>query len=396
MESLFKGRSCRQPNPSNRSDGHGPLPLIAHFAKHLARLGVDRIVLIALLLGPLALAEAAVYHVDAIAGNDSSSGDSPAAPWRSLEKVNATIFQAGDKLLLKAGASWMGRLHPKGSGSAGNPIVLDRYGEGAPPTIHGGGIAGGAVVLENQQYWSIRNLEITNCGSREAKKSGIQIRNTSVGTLSGIEVKNCSVHDVTGEMADYKDGKESGGIVFSITAADLTCPSKWDDIRIEDNTLRDVAREGILLQSQWINKPDDPNSSWRGHGAYTTSTRVHIADNRLEVVGGDGIIVWCVKGRDHRAQFRPPIESQHAEARPCRHLALFLRGCCLSAQRSVRDENEIRRHGLRFRQQQPTVHLPIQLQPRQRRRLPQYVLRRQRPREHRSLQHQPERRLSRG
>ena len=175
-------------------------------------------------------------------------------------------------------------------------IVLDRYGEGPKPIIHGGGIAGGAVLLENQHYWSIRNLEVTNQGSPVPKKMGILIRNNSVGTLSGIEVTNCDIHDVVGDMTDYRDGKESGGIVFYITAANLSVPSRWDDIRIEDNTVHDVARNGILMQSQWINKPNDPNSSWRGHGGYTASTNIRIAGNRLERVGGDGIILWCVKG----------------------------------------------------------------------------------------------------
>ena len=73
-------------------------------------------------------------------------------------------------------------------------------------------------------------------------------------------------------------------------------PSRWDDIRIENNTIRDVTRNGILMQSQWINKPADPNSNWSGHGAYTPSTNVRIAGNRLERIGGDGIIPWCVKG----------------------------------------------------------------------------------------------------
>lgn len=249
-----------------------------------------------LLLAPLVELQAATYHVDSIAGNDSNGGGSPSEAWRSLEKVNATIFQPGDKLLLKAGATWTGRLHPKGSGNAANWIVVDRYGEGPQPVIHGGGVAGGAVVLDNQQYWRIRNLEITNHGSKEPKKSGILVRNKSIGTLAGFEVTGCMIHDVTGEMADYRDGKESGGIVFVITAANLAVPSRWDDVRIENNTIRDAARNGILMQSQWINKPNDPSSSWKGHGAYTPSTNVRIAGNRLGRIGGDGIILWCVKG----------------------------------------------------------------------------------------------------
>jgi hypothetical protein len=250
----------------------------------------------ALLLAPLSMAHAAIYHVDSTGGSDSNSGESPAKAWQSLEKINATTFQAGDRLLLKSGSVWAGRLHPKGSGNATMRIVIDRYGEGPKPIIHGGGIAGGAVLLENQQYWSIRNLEVTNLGSPAPKKMGILIRNNSVGTLSGIEVTHCDIHDIVGDMTDYRDGKESGGIVFYVTAANLTTPSWWDDIRIENNTVHDVARNGILMQSLWINKPNDPNSSWRGHGGYTVSTNIRIAGNRVERVGGDGIILWCVKG----------------------------------------------------------------------------------------------------
>jgi hypothetical protein len=252
--------------------------------------------LAALLLAPLGAIHAATYHVDSIAGNDTNRGETPAEAWRSLVKVNGFTFRPGDRLLLKAGSSWTGQLHPQGSGSSGKAIMLDRYGEGPKPVINGGGIAGGAVLLVNQQYWSIRNLEVTNQGSPVSKKMGILIRNNAVGTLSGIEVKDCDIHDVVGELADYRDGKESGGIVFYINVDHPEQPSKWDDIRIENNTIRDVTRNGILMQSQWLNKPNDPNSNWKGHCAYTTSTHIRIAGNRLDRIGGDGIILWCAKG----------------------------------------------------------------------------------------------------
>jgi hypothetical protein len=258
---------------------------------------MKRILFLAALLLPLpATVRAATYHADSVVGNDANDGRSAATAWRSLSKINATAFQPGDRLLLRCGSVWTGILHPRGSGSATKWITLESYGEGPKPIVHGGDSGGGAVLLENQQYWSLCNLEITNHGSAVAKKAGILIRNHSVGTLSGIEVRDCSIHDVAGDLTDYRDGKESGGIVFCITAADLSLPSRWEDVRVENNSIHDVARNGILMQSQWINKPADPNSSWRGHGPYTTSTRIRIAGNRLERIGGDGIVVWCAKG----------------------------------------------------------------------------------------------------
>lgn len=238
---------------------------------------------------------AAEFHIDSAAGDDANDGRSPVQAWRSLEKASTHTFTPGDRLLLKAGSTWTGRLQLTGSGAATNWIAVDRYGEGAKPVLHGGGLAGGTVLIENQQFWRIRHLEISNHGAPAPKKMGILIRNTAVGTLSGFEVSDCDIHDVAGELADYRDGKESGGIVFCITAGNGTVPSRWTDVKIERNTLRDVARNGILMQSQWINKPADPNSSWGGHGTYTTSTGIRIASNRLERIAGDGIILWCVK-----------------------------------------------------------------------------------------------------
>ena len=254
-----------------------------------------RFVLAALLLR-CAGSPAADYHVDARSGDDARDGLSPATAWRSLEKAGAVALQPGDQLLLRAGSSWTGTLRPKGSGDAGRPVALDAYGEGPLPVIHGGGSAGGAVRLENQQHWRVRRLEITNRGGPEPRKVGLKVVNRGVGTLSDIEVSSCVIHDVEGDLADYRDGKESGAIVFLVEVGQRAVPSRWDGVRIEGNTIRDVGRSGILLQSHWINRPEHTNSSWRGLGDYTASTNVRIAGNRLENIRGDGIVLWCVQG----------------------------------------------------------------------------------------------------
>ncbi len=255
--------------------------------------------------GPAALAAALMalgaaygvsYHVDAGAGNDARDGLSPATAWRSLEKVNAVELQPGDRVLLKAGSVWTVALRPRGSGAAGRPIELDAYGEGPRPAIHGNGCAGGAVRLENPQHWRVRRLEITNRGGAEPRKVGLLVVNRGVGTLGDIEISDCAIHDVEGDLASYRDGKESGGIVLMVNIAKPAVSSRWENIRIERNTIRDVGRSGILMQSRWINRPGHPNSIWGGHGEYTASRGVRIAGNRLENIRGDGIVLWCVQG----------------------------------------------------------------------------------------------------
>lgn len=237
------------------------------------------------------------YYADSVSGSDENSGTSSNSPWKSLARLNATTFKSGDNIFLKAGSSWTGQLHPPGSGDSNGQVTVDMYSSGTRPMISAGGIAGGAFSLHNQQYWSINNLDLSNYGSTNvAKKWGIYIVNDSAGTLNGIYVNNCYIHDVNGVMDNYKDGKESGGIVFSINGSNTNNPSNWNDIRVVNNTIRDVARSGILMRSFFVNKLQNTNSCWPGLGLYYPSTRVYIAGNTLLRIGGDGILTCVVNG----------------------------------------------------------------------------------------------------
>src|SRR2546421_92453 len=44
----------------------------------------------------------------------------PPHPWKTLDKVNATTFHPGDKILLRSSSLWKGQLWPKGSGVEGS------------------------------------------------------------------------------------------------------------------------------------------------------------------------------------------------------------------------------------------------------------------------------------
>ena len=65
--------------------------------------------------------EGAVYYVDSVGGNDTNNGTTTNSAWQTLVKVNGTIFQPGDSILFKAGGSWIGPLHPNGSGISQQP-----------------------------------------------------------------------------------------------------------------------------------------------------------------------------------------------------------------------------------------------------------------------------------
>jgi hypothetical protein len=77
------------------------------------------------------------YYVDASAGNDSNDGRSPTTAWRTIAKVNASSFVAGDQVLFKRGEVWREQLTIPSSGSAGKPITFGAYGSGPAPAIAG-------------------------------------------------------------------------------------------------------------------------------------------------------------------------------------------------------------------------------------------------------------------
>lgn len=82
------------------------------------------------------LASATTYYVDP-AGRNGNNGLSPQTPWRTLLKVGISTFQPGDVILFKRDAVWNEWLTPPSSGTAGNVIKFDAYGNGRPPEFTG-------------------------------------------------------------------------------------------------------------------------------------------------------------------------------------------------------------------------------------------------------------------
>lgn len=81
-------------------------------------------------------ASAATYYVDP-AGSNANDGLSPQTPWRTLLKVGISTFQPGDSILFKRDGVWNEWLTPPSSGTAGNLIRFDAYGNGRPPEFTG-------------------------------------------------------------------------------------------------------------------------------------------------------------------------------------------------------------------------------------------------------------------
>jgi hypothetical protein len=68
------------------------------------------------------------YYVDSAEGDDTNSGISPVAAWKTLKKINTSRFLPGDRILFKRGRIWFGGLTISCSGTAEKPITFGAYG----------------------------------------------------------------------------------------------------------------------------------------------------------------------------------------------------------------------------------------------------------------------------
>ncbi|UYQ91950.1 right-handed parallel beta-helix repeat-containing protein [Chitinophaga horti] len=220
-------------------------------------------------------ATAATYYVDAINGNDAATGLSDKQAWKSLSRVNAQVFRAGDQLLFRAGRIYEGQLKVQGSGATGMPILIDKYGEGYKPRLQGNGVMPATVHINNVEYWEIRNLDISNNGpERQSSRNGILVQARDVGTMHHIWLSGLDIHDVNGSL--LKAGGAGAGIMVQCGGRNVK--SRFDGLVIEKCTIRNTHRNGITFAGYWSRQDWFP------------SLRVIIRDNLLEGVPGDGIV----------------------------------------------------------------------------------------------------------
>lgn len=226
-------------------------------------------------LGVVLQAQGATYYVDAINGNDAATGLSEKQAWKTLARVNAQVFRAGDKLLFRAGRIFEGKLKLQGSGTAAQPITVDKYGEGYKPRIQGNGIMPATLHLYNVEYWEIRHLDISNTGQeRQSGRNGVLVQARDTGTLHHIILSELDVHDVNGSL--LKAGGAGAGIM--VQAGGRNVKSRFDELIIEKCTIRNTHRNGITFAGHWS------RTDW------FPSLRVIVRNNLLEGVPGDGIV----------------------------------------------------------------------------------------------------------
>ena len=225
------------------------------------------------LLGSLNTLGATTYYVNASEGDDQHCGTHAEKAWQTLEKLNSVTFTPGDKILFKAGEMWVGSFTPKGSGKAGAPIIVDRYGEGNRPILDGKGQVDHVIRLENIDHWELYNLEITNNSQIEGDRIGVFIVADS-GVRRHFRLRNLFIHHIMGRYTFDMVGKNTGGI--GIIGKNDT---RFDDILIEHCVIGDLVRVGIFTNGNEGVPGDRP------------ITNLIIRNNTIYRCAGDGAII---------------------------------------------------------------------------------------------------------
>ncbi len=205
---------------------------------------------------PADLQPATVYYVAATLGDDQNDGRSPASPWRTVEKVNATLFTPGTHVLFKRGDTWTSTLVIPTSGTPDQPILFGAYGRGERPIITGQSTAPFSirgtdrhhivvqdleladwtdVGLQNRggDNWVVRRLRITG-GDTRPPDHGIRFVNQDSRKIDGGLIEQ----NVVGPIGV----SERGGIFYQgILVQGI------DHVTIRKNTIRAVHAGGIAL-----------------------------------------------------------------------------------------------------------------------------------------------------
>lgn len=85
-------------------------------------------------------------------GNDSYTGTSQTAPWKTIAKVNGYSFSTGDSVLFVSGATWREELIVSANG-----VTFGSYGSGARPVISGSNLytSGWATATGGKNVWRV-------------------------------------------------------------------------------------------------------------------------------------------------------------------------------------------------------------------------------------------------
>jgi hypothetical protein len=202
---------------------------------------------------------AASYYVGP-SGNDTNSGTSPQAAWRTIDKVNTVDLQAGDKVLFEGGREFPGNLllTAEDAGTPGQPVVIGSYGSGRA-TIKAGDSSG--VTVLNAGGVVVENLIVMGDDYKMNVGSGIKIVNELPNNqkLEYIRVHNVEASGFGREKQSASDERQwwlNGCGIFVGGNASDDSKSGYKDVRITNCVTYKNEYFGIYTSGYWQDEPD--------------------------------------------------------------------------------------------------------------------------------------------
>jgi hypothetical protein len=259
----------------------------------------------ALFLLPASFAPGAAYYVDCENGRDSNGGVSPATAWQTVDRANQHTYGPGDSILLKRSCSWHGLgFKASGNGTVAAPIVVADYGDpNLPrPMIDGVGAHEPALLLQNVQNWTIRNLDLTQHGQTPQNLDSNNEKGKDADQYSD-EYMRAVVH-VLGLGAQNDANCGEGCAVRNIRLENLLVhDGSWTGIYASGGYYQlKSARYGVV-DNLVISGVESFNHHKAGIEVTCTyyQTRIYAAsnvwvlDSRLHDNGGDGVMAGPVR-----------------------------------------------------------------------------------------------------
>jgi hypothetical protein len=193
--------------------------------------------------------------VDAVRGDDDNSGRTPGTPWRTLEQVADSEFVGGDRLLLRGGQRFTGRIafdsESLRSTSDDDPLTIGSYGSGRA-TIRAPRRAG-AITFSNVSGVRVSALDLVGRGNRVDNCRGTGFTASSTGEgVSGPAGLRFVARDLDGTLADgiTIDHVDVSGFCDGVVVASADDGSRVAHVVIRQVTAHDNGDAGVWTYDQ--------------------------------------------------------------------------------------------------------------------------------------------------
>jgi hypothetical protein len=267
---------------------------------------------------------ASTFFVDAVRGNDRSTGLSVQAAWKSTDRVNSALsqktVQAGDTVSFKRGDTFTGTIEMSVSGKPGRPITITAYGEGAMPVLdavsfhNGVSINGSYITLANLQVSNARNATFllaggtTHVAFRDCRvKSTVSVSTPTAflfgnGTFDHITVERMIIEGITDYGFHIGSGTRVSAFSMDKVEVDTTGygfyaeGAELSGIRIANSTFCRAWNSGIKLVSVHARDVEITGctaSENHVHGVYINGdiSGVKLSNMTIDANGSNGIFI---------------------------------------------------------------------------------------------------------